>query len=102
MFTEDKILNDVYYNWVKFIIDHRNYFLIWVSDDKVHFMTKNDELIFFEKLSNAKKYAEKMGLKIPEDICVYNIDEYAPNDINSVDCKAVLSYGISYRILPRP
>lgn len=81
----------LYYYWVKFIIDRKEYFLIWVCDDKDYFITENGELIFFEKLSNAQKFAKEMGLNISEDIDVYNIDEYVPKDKDSVDCNATLN-----------
>lgn len=83
-------MNELYYYWVEFIIDHNSYFLIWVTDDKDYFLTNNGDLIFFEKFSNAKKFAENMGLDIVDDIDVYNIDEYAPADKDSVDCNETL------------
>lgn len=83
-------MDDVYYDWVNFIIDHKDHFLIRVGDDKDHFITENGEIIFFEKLSNAPKYAENMGLDISEDITVYNIDEYVPKTVDNVDCNETL------------
>lgn len=84
-------MNEVYYYWVEFIIDHKNYFLIWVMDDKDHFITNNDRLVFFEDFSNAQRFAKNMGLDISdEEIDVYNIDEYVPKDKDSVDCNATL------------
>lgn len=83
-------MNDVYYYWVEFIIDRKSYFLIWVMDDKDHFLTDNGDLLFFEKLSNARTFAEKTGLNVIDDIDVYNIDEYVPKNKDSVDCSATL------------
>ena len=82
----------MYYYWVEFIIDHKNYFLIWVMDDKNYFITNNDRFVFFENFSNAQRFAKNMGLDISDEkIDVFNIDEYVPKDKDSVDCNATLN-----------
>lgn len=85
-------MDDMYYYWVKFIIDHKNYFLIWFSDDRDYFITENGKPIFFNDFSNAQKFAENKDLEIISDeMEVYNIDEYIPKTKNSVDCNETLN-----------
>lgn len=83
---------DKAYYWVNFIIDHKDHFLIWVSDDKDHFITENGKPISFEELSSAQKFVKNKGLEISdEEIEVYNTDEYIPKTKDSVDCNVTLN-----------